>query len=123
MKKKVLFLLITFFVFSIFSGCKKEKEEEVTTGTLIVTATLEKDGNNIGPAEGISIDISGEDFFHNYTNSEGKVVFKELIPGFYSIDANFYDNNTQTNYYTHTNNFEIKKAEVREMDIVLQSNN
>jgi len=123
MKIKLFSLLVIFLSFSLLSGCKKEEEEEVTTGTLIVTATLEKDGNNIGPAEGISIDLFGEDFFHNYTNTEGKVVFKELTPGFYSIDANFYDNNTHTNYYMQTNNFEIKKGKVREMDIVLQNHN
>ncbi len=94
MKKKIIFktlLILTIFTFALTS-CKKEKESD--TGTIIVKTTVP----GYGKISGVNVLLEDENdanIGEKITNSEGKVIFKDLLEGTYHITCSYIPNNRE----------------------------
>jgi len=117
--KRSIYLLITIFSISIFfTNCKK-KETEVKETTLTVNTKIEKwDGTIVKKAD-VEVYVYNDDVgYYKKTNSEGVVIFKNIEPGSYDVEAEYYDYYNDEYYYGETY-ITINDGEQKTIDLQL----
>ncbi len=121
MKKLIAIILVITFPF--ISGCKK-KEIEPQLAELSVETKVERGSGNFVTMSGIAVSLKYDEermLIQKFTDSQGKVHFKNLPPGHYFILAKYHDYGTDANFVgSYTNNpLILKKGDKKTISIIL----
>jgi len=117
--KKIYFLLPLLVFTLMFTSCNKDDDPEPTTAKITVTSTVEDFGTIANIAVTLFNSTSDVAISTKNSDSNGKVVFENVSPGTYYVEALYIETSTGDEADADTDDFVIAAGDEKSINLSL----